>query len=102
MTPNTSGHPPLSLVMRNKVRSERLRHGLSIRQLAEQAAISKQVLIDLERDDGHAPSSTVMLKLTSILSSHARRQGFTACGCDWTSLWWVEPTRTRPTKQRVA
>jgi transcriptional regulator with XRE-family HTH domain len=102
MPTNTPPSTASPLLLRNRVRAERLKHGLTQPQLAQAAGVSERVLAQIERDDGHEPASRVMKRLTALLSWHARQQGYAACGCDWAALWWVEPTRTRPTKQRVA
>ena len=65
--------------MANKVAARRLELGLTINDLANRAGVSRITVRHTERNDGYAPSGTVMLRLAEALETTVQ------------DLFWSEP-----------
>jgi transcriptional regulator with XRE-family HTH domain len=55
---------------------------MTLAELAERAHVSRQTLIHIERDDGHQPRGSAMVRICEVLND--------------TALFWIERTTTDP------
>jgi len=70
--------------MRNSVAMTRRSAGLSLTDLARATGLSRLTIRVIERDEGHAPSGTVQLRLAEALGTTVQ------------DLFWSEPAESEP------
>lgn len=61
--------PSMRLTLRNRVRERRTELQMSINDLADLSGVNRHLVGAIDRDEGHAPSGRVQLKLAEALAT---------------------------------